>query len=248
VNLSINETVEQSYHQSPLNAAVEILWLNGIVVVVSAGNSGQDDGFSSINAAPANDPFAITVGASHEQGTADRSDDTVATFSASGTTQDGFAKPDIIAPGKDIISLLSGLSDWDVEYPERVVGGDYFRISGTSMSAPMVAGAAALILQADPLLTPDQVKYRLMNASGSIDDAGVSYPYLDVYAAVTSSTTESANTGTNASMLLWTGSEAVAWDSVSWNSVSWNSVSWNSVSWNSVSWNSVSWNSVSWNS
>mgnify|MGYP000647497329 CR=1 FL=1 len=64
--------------------------------------------------------------------------------------------------------------------------------------------------------------------------------------AVTTPTTEAANTGLEASQLLWTGDDPISWDSVSWNSVSWNSVSWNSVSWNSVSWNSVSWNSVSW--
>jgi hypothetical protein len=70
--------------------------------------------------------------------------------------------------------------------------------------------------------------------------------YLDIYAAVHSGTLENADTGLDASQLLWTGSQPTTWDSVSWNSVSWNSVSWNSVSWNSVSWNSVSWNSDYW--
>jgi serine protease AprX len=254
VNISFNTTAEISYHESPMNAAAEILWFNGIVVVASAGNKGVADGPNPANAAPANDPFIITVGASHEQGTADRSDDTIGSFSASARTLDGFDKPDLIAPGKDIYSVLSVDSDWDLLYPERTVAnGEYFRLSGTSMSAPMVSGAAALLLQDEPDLTPDQVKYRLMNSAGEIgSDLRMSYPYLDVYAAVTGTSTASANTGLLASNMLTTGDEpitsSVSWNSVSWNSVSWNSVSWNSVSWNSVSWNSVSWNSVSWNS
>ena len=244
VNLSINATQEMSYHVSPLDAAAEILWFNGIVVVASAGNYGLDTEFNPISAAPANDPFIITVGASDEQGTTKRKDDYIAPWSAWGDTLDGHEKPDIIAPGKDIISVLSTLSDWDSQYPDRVVlNGEYFRLSGTSMAAPMVTGAVALLLQDEPNLTPDQVKYRLLNTAGSIKLFN-SYPYLDVYAAVHGSTTESANTGLEASQLLWTGDDPLTWGSVNWNSVNWNSVNWNSVNWNSVNWNSVNWNST----
>jgi hypothetical protein len=100
-------------------------------------------------------------------------------------------------------------------------------------------------------LTPDQVKFRLMTTAArdawpgyTVTKAGAGY--LDIYAAVHTATTNSANTGTNVSRLLTTGSDPISWGSVSWNSVSWTSVSWNSVSWNSVSWNSVSWNSDFW--
>jgi len=72
------------------------------------------------------------------------------------------------------------------------------------------------------------------------------YPYLNVYKAVTGTATQSANTGVAASRLLWTGNNPLAWTSVNWNSVNWNSVNWNSVNWNSVNWNSVNWNSISW--
>jgi serine protease AprX len=266
VNLSINSTVEMSYHDNPLNAAAEILWFNGIVVVASSGNNDASTGFNTINAAPANDPYIIVVGASHEQSTPDRSDDTVPDFTAQGITLDGFHKPDLIAPGKDIISVLSAGSDWYYDYPDRaILQKEYFRISGTSMAAPMVTGAVALLLQAEPDLTPDQVKYRLINTSGSVS----TLPYLDVYKAITTPTTESANQGVIPHMLLakmaliayWSNTEcgdtcdwenidwgAVNWDSVNWNSVNWNSVNWNSVNWNSVNWNSVNWNSVNWNS
>ena len=243
VNLSINSTIESSYHTSPLDAAAEMLWFNGIVVVASAGNKSSAGEYNTTNAAPANDPFIITVGASDERGTPDFSDDTIASFSAQSITPDGFNKPEIIAPGTDIISIL-GPGDWISDHPDRVVmNGEYFRLSGTSMSAPMVTGAVALLLQDEPDLTPDQIKYRLINSAGGI---GGRYPYLDIYAAVTGSSTESANTGQIASQLLWAGDDPVAWDSVAWNSVAWNSVAWNSVAWNSVAWNSVSWSSVAW--
>jgi serine protease AprX len=245
VNLSINSTVESSYHESAMDAAAEILWFNGVVVVVSSGNKGPGGGFNTANAAPANDPFLITVGASDERGTADRSDDMVAPFSASGNTMDGHVKPEINAPGKNIYSVLAPNSDWYKLYPERsVLEDNYFLLSGTSMSAPMVTAAVALLLQDEPDLTPDQVKYRLINSGSDINGNDV---YLDIYAAIISETTESANTGNLASQMLWSGDEPVAWESVAWNSVAWNSVAWNSVAWNSVAWNSVAWNSVSWN-
>jgi serine protease AprX len=128
-----------------------------------------------------------------------------------------------------------------------------------------VAGAAALLLQAEPDLTPDQVKYRLINAAGAVSKR----PYLDVYEALTTPTSESANQGIIPHMLLakmaliayWANQnggetidwasvdwEAVNWDVVDWGAVNWNAVNWNAVNWNAVNWNSVNWNSVNWNS
>ncbi len=215
--------MEQSYHTSPLDAAAEILWFNGIVVVAAAGNEGP----GAIDVAPANDPFLITVGATDEKQTFDPADDVVAPYSAYGLTMDGHLKPDLVAPGQDIVSLLSDQSSWGYEHPERLaINGEYFRLSGTSMSTPMVAGAVALLLQDEPELTPDQVKYRLTHTGPTIQGSGDdtnSYPYLDVYAAVTGTTTESANTDMPASQMLWTGDEPVVWNSVNWNSVNWNS-------------------------
>jgi serine protease AprX len=244
VNLSIQSATESSYHASPIDAAAEILWFNEIVVVAAAGN-WTASAYNPIHAAPANDPFIITVGASDEKGTAVTRDDVIASYSAFDETQEFILKPEIIAPGTNIVSALAKQSDWELNHPDRVLlDGEYFRLSGTSMAAPMVSGAVALLLEDEPDLTPDQVKYRLMATSGKI---GKSPNYLDVYAAVTGTTTESANTGYEVSQLLWTGEDPVNWGSVNWGSVNWGSVNWGSVNWGSVNWGSVNWGSVSWN-
>src|SRR5699024_2575321 len=112
---------------------------------------------------PANDPFVITVGAVDDRGTVSLSDDQVAPFSAYGVDELGRAKPDLVAPGKDIIALLPAKSDLKIsmQHAGNRVNGNYFRMSGTSLAAPMVSGAAALVLQGEPNLNADQVKYRL---------------------------------------------------------------------------------------
>jgi serine protease AprX len=255
VNLSIQSTIAQPYHESPLDAAAEILWFNGIVVVAAAGNWQDYQDLNPIEAAPGNDPFIITVGAADENGTRMRDDDAITSFTPIGKSLDGFSKPDIFAPGVDIISVLSYGSDWYFEYPERVImGGEYFRLSGTSMAAPMVTGAAALLLQAEPDLTPDQVKYRLVNSAGTIESS----PYLDVFEALTTPTSESANQEIMPHILLakmamiayWSsqvGEENIDWETVDWSAVNWNAVNWNAVNWNAVNWNAVNWNAVNWN-
>lgn len=246
VNLSLNSSVAESYNTNPLDAAAEILWFNKIVVVTSAGNKGSGAIYP-----PANDPFVITVGATDDKGTGSLADDIVASFSAYGQTSDGFKKPDLVAPGANIVARLvnqnMGLAN---AHPTNKVGDQYFRMSGTSMAAPMVSAGVALLLQDEPTLTPDQVKYRLMATankswsgySSSKSGAG----YLDIFAAVTGTSTQNANTGLKPSKLLSTGSVPMTWSNVGWNSVGWNSVGWNSVGWNSVGWNSVGWNSDDW--
>lgn len=237
VNLSLNSSVAQSYHTSPLCAAVEILWFNGIVIVVSAGNNGTSTLFP-----PANDPFVITVGATDDKGTIATSDDTVATFSASGLTEDGFAKPDLVAPGRLIIGLLPENNKLSMgqAHPANQVDETYFKMSGTSVSAPMVSGAVAILLQDEPNLNPDQVKYRLMETANKnwvgYDSTSAGAGYLDIYAAVYGTTTQTANTGTFPSQFLTTGTDPISWASAGWNSAGWNSAGWNSAGWNSDYW------------
>jgi len=246
VNISLNSSVPQSYHTSPLDAAVEILWFNGIVVVVSAGNNAVDH--NGILYPPANDPFVITVGATDDQGTPDIGDDLLADFSAFGTTED-FSKPDLVAPGTNIISLSAGRgARLAREHWDHRVGKYYFRMSGTSMASAVTSGAVALLLQAQPDLNPDEVKYRLMETALPISDSGAGAGCLNVDTAVHTHTTGTANTGQVPSQLLWTGSDPPAWDSVHWDSVHWDSVHWDSVHWDSVHWDSVHWDSVHWDS
>lgn len=254
VNISLNSAVVESYDKSPLDAALEILWFNGLTVVVSAGNNGSSaDGYLY---APANDPFFISVGTTDDMGTVNTGDDVLAAFSAHGNTQGGFPKPDVLAPGTNIISLLaSDDSNLILEHPDHAVigpdGNYYFRMSGTSMSSAVASGVVALLLQDEPGLNPDQVKYRLM-ATGSDFATPTPGPksvaYLDVPAAVYGTTTETANTGIPASKLLWSGDDPINWTSVNWGSVNWGSVNWGSVNWGSVNWGSVNWGSVNWGS
>jgi serine protease AprX len=259
VNLSMNSTVAQSYHTSPLDAAAEILWFNGVVVVVSAGNNGDDA--PGIIYPPANDPFVIAVGAMEDLGTPEVEDDIVAEFSAYGTTPEGFFRPDLAAPGTYLVSSLGAHTHFERDYPDHVVKtvdsrGNLvktnFVASGTSVSAGVVSGVAALLLSAMPDLNPDQVKYLLMSTAtpmpcepgagaGVVNAANLIRTALSYRTADAVPTT---NTGLPASQLLWGGPDPVAWDSVNWDSVNWDSVNWDSVNWDSVNWDSVNWDSV----
>jgi serine protease AprX len=163
VNLSFGNDSRQSAWVSPLNFAVQKAWDAGIVVVASAGNTGAG-GVTK----PGDDPVIISVGASDGVGTSSTADDSVAPFSSFGTTVDGIAKPDIVAPGTRVVSLRAPGSTIDTLYPEARVGETGFRGSGTSFAAPIVAGAAALALEVAPDVTPDQMKYGMTVAAQQI--------------------------------------------------------------------------------
>ncbi len=156
LNLSLDSATPQSYKVDPLDAAVEAAWKHGIVVVAAAGNRGTDAG--AVQYAPANDPYVITVGATDENGNSNPMGDTVPSWSSRGTTQDGFEKPDVYAPGAHIVSVLAPSSQFAQECPACIIDGQYIRTSGTSMAAPMISGLVADLLQAHRELTPEQVK------------------------------------------------------------------------------------------
>jgi serine protease AprX len=165
VNLSFGTTALQPYQVDPLVAAAENAWHHGLVVVVSAGNEGADaNGLTN----PAIDPYVIAVGASDPLGKPGGwTAPVVADFSSRGTAA---RHADLLAPGRSIVSLRAPGSFVDVTHPEGRVAGDgagrLFRGSGTSQAAAVVSGAAALLLQAYPQLTPDQVKAALVSTAG----------------------------------------------------------------------------------
>jgi serine protease AprX len=244
INLSMASSVVGSYKTDMLDAAVELAWLQGLVVVVAAGNGGPNAQLTS----PANDPYVISVGATDDMGTVSTADDRLASFSSYGTTVDGFSKPDLVAPGRRIVSTLSSLTDpLAVQYPTRVVDGAYISLSGTSASAPVVTGVVAQLLQAKPNLTPGQVKWLLTHTALPVSGPGTGAGYPRVGAAVQFSGGGNSNAGLVPNNYLAAAYASKVGLTVSWDTVSWDTVSWNTVSWDTVSWNTVSWHTVSWN-
>jgi len=170
VNLSLSSTVAESYLTDPLNAAVESAWFKGLVVVAAAGNDGTQS--DAVSYAPGNDPFVITAGATDDRGTWSRDDDVLAPWSSRGLTQDGVQKPDVLAPGARLVAALAPGSDFTDLCPTCVVGGRYFRVSGTSMSTAVVSGVAALMLEEHPDWSPDQVKGAMVATLDNVPGGG----------------------------------------------------------------------------
>ena len=169
VNLSVGAGVNESYWTDPLTLAVKRVVDAGVVVVAASGNFGKNSlglpQYGGISA-PANAPWVLTVGASSTNGTTDRADDTVATFSSRGPTYlDWAAKPDLVAPGTGTVSIFGPGSTFESTMSQFLLSGSmataslpYLSLSGTSMAAPVVSGTVALMLQANPNLTPNAVK------------------------------------------------------------------------------------------
>jgi serine protease AprX len=262
-NFSLHSSVPGSFVSDPLAKAVERLWLSGVVVVAAAGNYASNGAASGVRYAPASDPFVITVGAADIGSSATTADDLAAPWSAHGYTLDGFAKPELGAPGRYLVAPVSAGALLAVERPGSIVKPGYMRLSGTSFAAPLVAGAAAQLLALHPTWTPDQVKGALM-ASAARTNAGLALgvgeldalaaasiqnppnPNLSLLRFVTNGAFDAAGWATAAhSEQAW---NTASWSSASWSSASWSSASWSSASWSSASWSSASWSSASWSS
>jgi serine protease AprX len=233
INLSLESTQAQSYKTDPLDAAAEAAWFSGIVVVAAAGNRGTAD--DAVDYAPGNDPYVISVGGVDDQGTKNTLDDAIASWSSRGTTQDGFANPDVLAPGAHIVSNLAPKSAFTSMCPSCIVDGQYIRAGGTSMAAPMVAGAVADMLQTRPGLTPNQVKAAVL-ANGrnvlasSLDEVSAnglvsgSIPTTNPNAGLTPNTMIDPKTG------------GIDYSRSSWSRSSWSRSSWSRSSWSRSSW------------
>jgi serine protease AprX len=247
LNLSLISSVAESYTTSPLDAAVEYAWLKGIAVVVAAGNLGPNSALY----APANDPYVITVGATDDAGTVTAADDTLAAFSSYGVTQDGFIKPDLVAPGRHLVSTVAAGSTIATTYPQNLVGTQYVMLSGTSVAAPQVSGIAALYLEAHQGIRPGQLKGVLKTTAhgfgllGTVP-VGAGAGYADAVAAINyNGTIGNLDGGLDPNnylkVMYLAANNLPAGTVVSWGSVSWGSVSWGSVSWGNIVWTAVSW-------
>jgi serine protease AprX len=181
LNLSFGTDGVQDYRIDPLAHAAEVAWHKGVVVVVAGGNEGY--GSAKLND-PAYNPYVLAVGGTAANETSDPADDTVPEWSSRGDAARG---PDLVAPGQAMISLRAPGSHLDLTYPGARIGSRFFRGSGTSQAAAVVSGAAALLLDQRPDLTPDQVKALLMSTARPLreaDAAGQGAGMLDLEAAM----------------------------------------------------------------
>ena len=207
MNLSFSASPQSHYWDDPLNQAVMAAWKAGIVVVVSAGNSGPTP--MSIGV-PGNVPYVITVGAMSDNfSTVDATDDPLTSFSSVGPTYEGFIKPEVVAPGGHIVSSMPFDSYIGTTHPDSMVDSDrHFAMSGTSQAAAIVSGIAALMVSEDSSLSPDDIKCRLMSTARPAvnDDGSLAYSVFQQGAglvnaldAVQSGATDCANQGLNLS-------------------------------------------------
>jgi serine protease AprX len=169
VNLSLVAPVQSPYWADPLNQAVTQVWANDITVIVAAGNNGPDPMTITV---PGNNPYVVTVGAFTDNFTpGDWNDDYITPFSGTGPTLDGFVKPDLIAPGGHITSVVPSKSVLVTQYPNNWIKKSYFNLAGTSQATAVVSGVAALVISNNPSLTANEVKMRL---------TGTALPWVDV--------------------------------------------------------------------
>ena len=261
-NFSLQSGQPGSFLYDPLNRAVERLWHAGVVVVAAAGNYADGGQPSGVLFAPGNDPFVITVGAVDVNGTSGTADDTNAPWSAYGYTPDGFAKPEIAAPGRYMIEQVPLGSTLLRDFSRNVFNAPtgLLQLSGTSFSAAVVSGMAANLLRVHPEWTPDQVKGELMVSAVPLPSAmpmSVGVGEVNLRHALASPLAFASPPNPNAALEQFLVSDpaggplpvfdAQRWIQVASSDASWNSASWSSASWNSASWSSASWSSASWN-
>jgi len=247
-NFSLIGTTPTTLLYDPLDAAVERLWLSGVVVVTASGNYAVDGADSGVLYAPGNDPFVITVGASDINGTTTAGDDFAAPWSAYGHTPDGFAKPELGAPGRYLVSGIPPRSTLALQMPERMVQPGFIQLSGTSFATAATSGVAAALLQQHPSWTPDQVKGALMASARQTNSAPGQLGVGEIDAAAATAVADPANP--NAALNTYVAVDPTtgvrSFDSAAWRDAAMADPAWSAVSWGVVSWGVVSWGVVSW--
>jgi serine protease AprX len=261
-NFSLHGSQPSTFRFDPLNRAVEKLWFSGVVVVAAAGNYGATQ--SGVLYSPGNDPFVITVGAVDADGSVGTHDDFAAPWSAYGYTLDGFAKPEISAPGRYMVGAVPSTATLTQERPDRVVEPGYMLMSGTSFAAPVVAGTAAYILARHPSFTPDQVKGALMLTASPTPDAlpmstGVGEIAAEKAVEVTNPPNPNLalNQFVHTNLLTgdkvfdqatWTTNASLnpMWDAATWTTATWTTATWTTATWATATWTTATWVSATW--
>jgi serine protease AprX len=259
--LALGAQAVTGYREDPLAAAAEMAWRSGIVVVTAAGNDGP--GAGSIQT-PGIDPLLLTVGASDDNGTARTTDDLVPTWSGVGPTPDGLPKPDLLAPGRKIVSVRVPGSTVDQEIPDHIEGPTISRFSGTSESAAVAGGAAALLLDQRQGLEPDQTKALLLSSAHRLDGAAAAQGAgeLNVGRALGLPTPRVSPTkvqppnalirallpsllkdGVVADQIRW---DQIRWDQIRWDQIRWDQIRWDQIRWDQIRWDQIRWDQIRW--
>jgi serine protease AprX len=272
LNLSWGTNSTADPASDPLNYAVQRLWKQGIVVVAAAGNSGPNSGTIT---KPADDPVILSVGAYNDKGNVDPADDDIPGWSSRGPTAQGLTKPDVVAPGRTLITTRSFGSYVEQSNPKALVAPSYIKGSGTSEAAAVVSGMAALLLKAHPEWTPDQVKHALRSTANPLATVGANtqgkgrVSFAKATAADASAApVQTLNASGLGSIEASRGSTHVyvdckqngtytllqgeydqycsPWNGASWTGASWTGASWTGASWTGASWTGASWTNADW--
>ncbi len=259
--MALGAPAQGSYRDDPLAAAVELAWRSGVVVVTAAGNDGPATGTVQT---PGYDPLVLTVGALDENGTTTLADNSIPDWSSRGPTSDRIAKPDVVAPGRRIVSLRVPGGTIEQQSPDHIEGPRTFRLSGSSQATAVTAGAVALLLDQRPGLDPDEVKALLVNSARElprVDATAQGAGSLNVARAFSTRTPRDVRqhampaAGVLRALLpqirdllkqdgeVW---DKVLWDKVLWDKVLWDKVLWDKVLWDKVLWDKVLWDKVLW--
>ena len=238
LNLSVAvPPLSNSFVADPLSAAVEVAWSSGITVVAASGNDG-----SSVSS-PGRDPWVITAGALDTGANSSPADDSVPSWSGRATTPFG-AKPEVLAPGVSVISLVAPGSTVARDHPESMLdGGHYLRGSGTSMATAMTSGAVAVLTEHHAAATPDDYKGALVNSARAMDG--------EIGSAIDLAAADLASLDANGA---WWQTQPIAFnglgmglgDRMPWADTRWADTRWAGTRWAGTRWAGTRWADESW--